>query len=347
MKTIKSFTIILLASLGVISCAPTESGLRIDTSQIKPTYTAGATVSLAITNPNQLSIDSVAYTFNQKRIGSTQGNTPLRYTISEKKLGTYPLVAAIYAEGNTTQDTTSLEIVSAITPKIIKYKVVNTFPHDISSYTQGLEFHQGILYEGTGQYGQSKLMKTDYKTGKVLLSTPLDAKYFGEGITIFNNKVYQLTWQEQTGFIYDAQTLEKTKSFSYDRAIEGWGLTHDATHLYQSDGTEKIYRLDPESLKVIDVISVYSSDSKVKNLNELEWVNGKIYSNVYQQNAIVRIDPATGAIEAILDLSDLLKQITQLPETDVLNGIAFNPATQTFFITGKKWDKMFEIKIVE
>ena len=210
MKTIKSFTIILLASLGVISCAPTESGLRIDTSQIKATYTAGATVSLAITNPNQLNIDSVAYTFNQKRIGSTQGNAPLRYTISEKKLGTYPLVAAIYAEGNTTQDTTSLEIVSAITPKIIKYKVVNTFPHDISSYTQGLEFHQGVLYEGTGQYGQSKLMKTDYKTGKVLLSTPLDPKYFGEGITIFNNKVYQLTWQEQTGFIYDAQTLDKS-----------------------------------------------------------------------------------------------------------------------------------------
>ena len=162
-----------------------------------------------------------------------------------------------------------------------------------------------------------------------------------------NGKVYQLTWQETKGFVYDVTNFKKLNEFTYDKQIEGWGLTNDGKKLYQSDGSEKIYTLNPESFKIEGSINVYSLDAKVKELNELEWVDGKIYSNVYQQKAIVVIDPKTGAVEAVLDLSGLEAKITKLPDTDVLNGIAYNSATKTFFITGKNWDKLFEIKILD
>ncbi|WP_264509918.1 glutaminyl-peptide cyclotransferase [Flavobacterium sp. N1719] len=347
MKAFKYFTVILLAGITVTSCAPTETGFQIDETKIKATYTQGETVNPAIANPNNLKIDSVAFALNNKRLGSTKGNAAFSFPLNEEKLGYQELIATVYSEGKPTADTTRLELVSKIQPKFLKYTIVNTYPHDITSYTQGLQFYNGVLYEGTGQYGESKLLRTDFKTGKADLNVNLDPKYFGEGITVLNGKVYQLTWQETTGFVYDVTNFKKLKEFQYDKQIEGWGLTNDGTNLYQSDGSEKIYTLDPETLKITGSINVYSLDSKVKELNELEWVDGKIYSNVYQQKAIVVIDPKTGAVEGVLDLSGLEAKITKLPDTDVLNGIAYNPATKTFFVTGKNWDKLFEIKITE
>ncbi|MEN9335940.1 MAG: hypothetical protein RLZZ500_927 [Bacteroidota bacterium] len=347
MKSFKHFTVILLAGIAVTSCAPTETGFQIDETKIKATYTQGETVNPAISNPNNLPIDSIAFTLNNQRIGSTKTPTGFSFPFKESKLGYHDLIATVYSEGKPTADTTRLELVSSIQPKFLKYTIVNTYPHDITSYTQGLQFYNGVLYEGTGQYGESKLLRTDYKTGKADLNVNLDPKYFGEGITVLNGKIYQLTWQETTGFVYEVSNFKKIKEFQYDKQIEGWGLTNDGTNLYQSDGSEKIYTLNPETLKITGNINVYSLDSKVKELNELEWVDGKIYSNVYQQKAIVVIDPKTGAVEGVLDLSGLEAKITKLPDTDVLNGIAYNPTTQTFFVTGKNWDKLFEIKITE
>ena len=206
-------------------------------------------------------------------------------------------------------------------------------------------FYNGVLYEGTGQRGESTLRKTNYKTGNIDLKIDLEPRFFGEGITFLNDKIYQLTWEETTAFVYDAKPLQKIKELPYAKKIEGWGLTNDGKYLYQSDGSEKIYKLNPEDLSVVDYVNVYSKDTKVKSLNELEWVDGKIYSNVYLKNAIVIINPTNGVVEGVVNLAELEGKTTPIAERDVLNGIAYNPATKTFFVTGKNWDKMFEIKI--
>jgi glutamine cyclotransferase len=253
----------------------------------------------------------------------------------------------VHFEGKQQECTTSFDLVSSITPKLYEtkdYTVLNTYKHDINAYTQGLEFYKGILLEGTGQNGESTLRKTDYKTGSVSKSVPLSADYFGEGITVFNGKIYQLTWQNKVGFIYNAETLVQEKSFNYFADIEGWGLTHNDKHLIMSDGTNKIYFLNPETQKMERTINVYTDTNAISELNELEWIDGKIWANVYQKNAVVIINPENGEVEAVINFADLDTKVTNQGK-DVLNGIAYNPTTKTVFITGKNWDKMFEIKL--
>ncbi|WP_395043819.1 glutaminyl-peptide cyclotransferase [Flavobacterium sp.] len=345
MKKYNLLTFILLAIL-LNSCSGTkEDFFTINEDKLKAQYTFDDKLSLEILNIKNQKIDSVVYNLNNKKAGVAKGNDKFLFNLKDSKLGYQNVIASIYYDGETETDSTRIELVSNVEPQLLSYTIVNTYPHDNTAYTQGLEFYNGILYEGTGQRGKSSFRKTDYKTGKVDLKIDLDAKYFGEGITFLNDKIYQLTWEESTAFVYDANTLKKIKELQYTKKIEGWGLTNDGNYLYQSDGTEKIYKLDSENLNVIDYINVYASSTKVKELNELEWIDGKIYSNVYQKNVIVVINPNNGVVEAILDLSKLDKLITKLPETDVLNGIAYNSLTKTFFVTGKNWDKMFEIKI--
>jgi glutamine cyclotransferase len=201
------------------------------------------------------------------------------------------------------------------------------------------------LYESTGLNGKSYLRKYDYKTAKVYKQIDLDQQYFGEGITIINDKIYQLTWQEKTGFIYNANTLKLEKTFVYDKDIEGWGMTNDGTYIYQTDKTEKIWKMNPVTQKMIDYVNVYSGSNKIQSINELEWINGKIYCNVWQKDAIAIVNPISGAVESILDMSGLRKFINASP-SDFLNGIAYNPKTKTIFVTGKNWDKTFEIIII-
>ena len=220
------------------------------------------------------------------------------------------------------------------------------YSHDTASFTEGFEFHNDTLNESTGQKGTSYYRKYDYKTGKIYKQIDLDSKYFGEGITFINNKLYQLTWQEKTGFIYNANTLKLEKTFAFDKDIEGWGMTNDGKNIYQSDGTEKIWKMNPENQKMIDYVNVYTSSTKIPKINELEWINGKIYANVWQKDAIAVVNPVSGAVEGILDFSGLRKFI-KYPNADVLNGIAYNPKTKTIFVTGKYWDKMFEITVSE
>jgi len=246
----------------------------------------------------------------------------------------------VHSEGEKTECLTSFELVSNITPKLYEskdYTILNSYNHDANAYTQGLEFYYGILLEGTGQNGESTLRKTDYKS----------PDYFGEGITVFNDKIYQLTWKNKVGFIYNAATLEQEKTFDYFSDIEGWGLTHNDKHLIMSDGSNKIYFLNPETQKMERFINVYSDTNAITELNELEWIDGKIWANIYLKDVIVIINPENGAVESAIDFSDLkTKNKKSLSEGDeVLNGIAYNPSTKTVFITGKNWDKMFEIKL--
>ncbi len=229
--------------------------------------------------------------------------------------------------------------------KTYSIKVLNTFPHDKEAFTQGLVFDNGYLYESTGLHGRSSIRKVEIRTGKVLKKTVIPKKFFGEGITIFNNKIYQLTWRAKTGFIYDKESLENIGSFNYQ--TQGWGITHDDKNLILSDGSSNLYFLDPDSFETVKVLSVKTKEGKdIKFLNELEYIDGKIFSNVWQTNQVLIIDPENGIIENILDLSNLKKKIPGSKKIDVFNGIAYNPNSKTFYFTGKLWPKLFEVKLI-
>lgn len=348
MRTYNLLAIILLG-VAATSCGDDDKAKKtlftIDTSAMKQHYKPQETLSLLVTNAKNKEIDSVAYYINEKRAGSAKGNTGVDFTFTNQKFDTYEIKAIVYYDGDSAEATGRVDLVSPIQPQLMDYEVVNTYPHDTQAYTQGLEFYRDTLFEGTGQYRRSSLRKVNHKTGEVYKQVNLEDRFFGEGITILNNKVYQLTWKENTGYIYDADTFKKIREFQYFKNIEGWGLTNDGQYLYQSDGTEKIWVLDPETLKQVDYINVYTANSKITAVNEMEWIDGKIYGNIYQKDAIAVIDPKTGAVEGVINLSDLKKQVTPHPQLDVLNGIAYNPKTKTIFVTGKNWDKMFEIRV--
>ena len=191
------------------------------------------------------------------------------------------------------------------------------------------------------------MRKVDYKTGSILKNINLADDYFGEGLTILNNKIYQLTWQKGIGFIYDINSFEKTNSFKYGKSKEGWGLCNDSNVIYKSDGSEDIWILNPETLIEQEYIQVYTNKGPIKEINELEWINGKIYANRYQKDGVAIINPENGAVIGVIDFSPLKKLVKQHQGLDVLNGIAYNPKTKTVFVTGKRWDKLFEIEIIE
>ena len=300
-----------------------------------------------INNLNQSDIDQIDVTVDGQELVKIPYQNQIEIKLDDKfKLGSHQLIFDFIKDDQSVKKITkNIELYAGVSPKVLKYKLINTYPHDINAFTQGLEFYKDTLYEGTGLNGESSLRITDYKTGKIYKKIDLDRKYFGEGISILNDKVYQLTWQNGTGFIYDTN-LNKKGEFKYQNSKEGWGLCNDGATLYKSDGTEKIWQLDPETLAEKDFINVYTNRHKITRINELEWVNGKIYTNVWQKNALAIIDPKTGAVEGIINLSDLHNKVTKHPQLDVLNGIAYDKKTGHLFVTGKKWDKIFEIEIL-
>ena len=231
-------------------------------------------------------------------------------------------------------------------PKKIEYTILNQFPHDTSAYTQGLEFYNGKLYESTGDFINSSLRITDAKTGNVVDKHMMGTDIiFGEGITIFNNKIYQLTWQNKIIYQYDINNIKKPiQTFSWP--YEGWGITHNDSLLIISDGSANLYFVNPTDLKVMSTISVNDNNGAVLELNELEYVDGFIYANIYLKNRIVKIDPESGHVVGEIIFPELLAPNEKVADrTDVLNGIAYNKETNTFYITGKRWPKMFEIKM--
>ncbi|MFZ1011393.1 MAG: glutaminyl-peptide cyclotransferase [Candidatus Sulfotelmatobacter sp.] len=225
---------------------------------------------------------------------------------------------------------------------VLNAKILKSYPHDSHAFTQGLEYSDGFLYESTGETGQSSVRKVDLETGKVLQKVELKAEYFGEGLTIFRGKIYQLTWLSKIGFVYDLKTLRKLRDFHFYG--EGWGLAHDGSNLILSDGTNTLRFLDPETFAVTRTLEVYAGKEAVTNLNELECIGNDIYSNVWHKNRIARIDERTGQVREWIVLSALAAQEQKEPE-GVLNGIAFDPARHRFFVTGKDWAHLFEIQI--
>ncbi len=232
---------------------------------------------------------------------------------------------------------------SAAMPATMNYTVVNVYPHDTTSFTEGLEWHDSLLYESTGNYGPSKLLKANLKTGKAVQSIALSKDYFGEGISILNGKIYQMTYKEHKCFVYDSATFKKLNEFTYDG--EGWGMTNNGKQIIMDNGNNYLYFRDPATFKVTDSIGVFDNNGPVAAINELEWVDGVVYANIWQTNYIIKIDPKTGKVLARADLSTILQNTkVALPERmDVLNGIAYNKATKHFYITGKLWPTVFEV----
>jgi glutamine cyclotransferase len=298
----------------------------------------GDTLKLTVKNPKKLNIKSISYHLDGEDIDDTK-------ILSDISLGEKLITAEVNYDDETETITKTIQVYNNIIPSIYEYEIINTYPHDITSYTQGLEFHDGKLFESTGQRKESKLRKVNFETGEVLKNINLEDQYFGEGLTIINKKIYQLTWQAKTGFIYDVDSFEKLSSFKYGKSKEGWGICNDGNRLYKSDGTEKIWILNPENLTEEGHIEVYTEKGKIPSLNELEWIEGKIFANIYQRNGVVIINPKTGGVEGVIDFKPLRELVTQHANLDVLNGIAYHPERKTIFVTGKNWDKLFEVRI--
>ena len=262
---------------------------------------------------------------------------------------TFPVTVCVYLPINMVHTsipvyTSTATPVYTFTVPVYTYTVVYTYPHDPDAFTQGLIFTNGVLYEGTGLRGRSSLRKVELETGSVLQIVNLPSQFFGEGVTIYDDKVIQLTWQSHAGFVYDVDSFELLRTFDYP--TEGWGITHDGERLITSDGTATIYFWDPETFEPVRQIEVYDNDGPVVRLNELEYIRGEIYANVWKTNRIARIDPQTGRVLGWIQLQGLLSAADQERAVDVLNGIAYDAVGDRLFVTGKLWPTLFEIELV-
>ena len=259
------------------------------------------------------------------------------------------LALVILAACNNNDEQVIDNSVKPVPTPIIPYTIVAEYPHDTSAYTQGLEFHNGKLFEGTGDFKTSSIRITDYKTGKVEKKHMMGTNsIFGEGITIFKNKIYQLTWQSNIVYVYDVNNIDKPiKTFKWP--YEGWGLTNNGTDLIISDGSQKLFFVNPDDFRLQRTISVTENGTPVYQLNELEYIEGFVFANIYQTDMIVKIDPASGFVVGKIDLPGISQKFapgyTPKPMEEVLNGIAYDSATKKILVTGKRWPKMFELKL--
>lgn len=253
-------------------------------------------------------------------------------------------ILATKADGSKVAKNFIFELKSDVVATDYDFELLETLPHKRTSYTQGLEFYKGKLYEGTGLKGSSRLMEVNVQTGEPVREIELDKSYFGEGITILNDKIYQLTYQAQKCFVYDVNTFDKIDEFVYEMQ-EGWGLTNNGKELLMSDGTNTIYFIDPETFKVSRKIKVYNEEGDIQYLNELEIIDDTLYANVYQYDLIVQIDPATGKVLGHIYMDKLKNEFELSLDMDVLNGIAKKQGTEGIYVTGKRWPNMFRIKL--
>lgn len=294
-------------------------------------------------------VDSVVYFADGVKLGNSKGDTPLQLSTENFSLGIKTIDAKVY-RGNADPEEISTNIVlkSALVPQKMDYNVLATFNHDTSSYTQGLEFHKGFLYESDGLTGESSIRKTEISSGKVLQLTKISDDIFAEGITIVGDKIFMLTYRNALNLEFELNSLKLIRQFPVQYQREGWGLCNDGKVIYSTDGTNSIYILNKETYMQERAIEVYDHNGPVNELNELEFIDGMIYANIYGSSRIVIINPNTGQVKAEVDLSNLYPDASRkMKDFDgfVLNGIAWDSKGQRLFVTGKKWDKLFQIKL--
>jgi len=280
-------------------------------------------------------------------IGSNSEPEFTSYLKKFKNLGKHTLkVISVKTDGVEGIYYKSFEVLSDIIPEQFVFEIVQSYPHSQDFYTEGLEFHDGFLYESTGENKTSFIYKTNHKTGKVIQSVKLADQYFGEGITIFNNRIFQLTYKSKIGFVYELEKMALVDSFRFE-SVEGWGMTNDDKHLIMSDGTNVLTYLDPVTYKPVKKIQVCDDKESILFLNELEYSEGFVYANIWGTNLIAKIDPLTGKVLAKVNLDGILTMSNPEKEVDVLNGIAIEPVTKKIFVTGKYYPKLFEIRFIK
>ncbi|UTD14774.1 glutaminyl-peptide cyclotransferase [Tenacibaculum mesophilum] len=335
-----------LTTLLITSCSETNYKFKLNTTK-KTTLGEKAAIKFEQLKGEQ--IDSVHLYVNNKRVNTNE--TSVTINTADFGVGKHVVTALAFYPNKSKKLNNSIEILAKEAPAVYSYKIVNIYPHDKGAYTQGLEYKNGYLYESTGRNGESTLRKVELETGKVLQKIDLDEKYFGEGMTILNNKIYWLTWHARKGFIYDFETFKQLGSFNYTNSNQGWGLTHNGSELIKTDGSNKIWFLDANNQQEKRSVQVYTNKYPVDNLNEIELINGKIYANKWQQNSIVIINPETGVVEGVANLNGLrdivAKDQTLETQDDVLNGIAYDAENNRLFVTGKHWGKLFEIELIK
>lgn len=301
------------------------------------------TVSAAV-NTSTVAVDSLVVQFNAATLAWSHSPDVI-VSLLEIPLGVQSLSVLLFLDnGEMERHNLNLTIFAAAPPQKYAFRKLATYTHDPDAYTQGLLYHNGMLYESTGTRGESTLRKVELSTGKVLKQTPLAANYFGEGLALWQNDLIQLTWTSNTGFVYDVESFTQKRTFNY--STEGWGLASTDDELVMSDGSENLYFLDPYSLTETRRVQVYTDQSKVGNLNELEVIDGLIYANVYQTDKIVMIDPATGAVVGEASLEGIFNSQGYARRLDVLNGIAWDAGGRRLFVTGKWWPKLYQIELV-
>lgn len=340
--SIKFPVIFFLFSLVIIGCGD-DIEFKLNSPQ---KINIDKELKISVTEINGKTIDSLKIYLDGNIISSKNNST---ISLKNAVLGIHSLSAQIYYEGTAKKLNNSIYFLASQKPEMYTYKLINTFPHNANAFTQGLEYKNGFLYESTGQKGESSIRKTELTTGKILQIKELDKKYFGEGITILNSKIHQLTWQAKVGFVYDLESFEQLGSFNYGKSKEGWGLTNDGKQLIKSDGTERIWFLDAATQKETHFIEAYTNKRKAESLNEIEYINGKIYANIWQKNTIIIINAINGTIEGLVNLNKLRDKVSKPDAANsyVLNGIAYDSESKRLFVTGKNWDKTFEIELIK
>jgi glutamine cyclotransferase len=302
---------------------------------------------LSVINKSE-SPDSVSISFNGLAVNTIKSE-PWEYSIpssTTNSTGRKSLRITAYKRGKADVPITRFLIFySDITPKKYGYKVIHSYPHDIEAFTQGLVYDKGKILEGTGQKAGSSLREVELETGKVIRQHNLEGSLFGEGITLLNDRIYEVTWQDKVGFVYDRPTFNLINKIYY--ATEGWGLTTIENEIVMSDGSNVLYYFEPDMFTVVSQIEVYDNEKKVDSLNELEYIKGEIWANIWMTDLIARIDPVSGKVLGYIDLKGILPDSERKSDTDVLNGIAYDKSGDRIFITGKKWPKLYEIKLTE
>lgn len=343
---------LLCSTLFISSCkddaAASAFGFKVP--EQSQSFGLGEEISIALDVPKDNEINGVTYLLDGKEVGSKPNAEVFKLKTDGLSVGFKVISAVVDSKGKKDTLTVNVELRSGLVPALFGYTIKQRHPHDTTSYTQGLEYHDGRLLESTGQKGKSTLRWVNIATGKAEQRIDLDAQYFGEGATLVGDKVVMLTYQEHTGLVYDAKSFKQLSSFPYPSTRDGWGLCYNGKHLIMSDGTNRLYFMNKDTYKDEYVIDVYDNNGIVSMINELEYINGKIYANIYTKDYIVVIDPASGIVEQKIDLSGLLPSGYFKTENDiannVLNGIAWDAAGKRLFVTGKKWPTLFEIGLV-
>lgn len=351
---ILSLSIIILSAVGCNHKNNDSSQALTLSPEMGKTYNAGQPVNVQLHYPADAKPDSIVYLLDSVRFASAKDSSAIILKTDTMHLGSRLVTAKLYQGGKSQDVSTNFMLYAAKAPEELKFTILKTFPHDTTSYTEGLLYQDGVLYESDGgraneDAGRSSLRKVDVETGRILKKVDGDPKVFSEGISIIGDKIVQLTYTEKIGYVYDKNTFKLLNTFTNNVGVEGWGMCYDGTKLYMDDSTNRIWFMDKNNYHAIGYIDVYDNKGPINELNELEMIDGKLYANVYMSNNILVIDPKTGAVLQRADMTNLWPlqaRPADFPSDDrVLNGIAWDAQGKRLFVTGKKWPHLYQIKL--